>query len=179
MLAGDSGGNRFNHGESQQSQPPSRPGTSSGKAETELSLTRDLAHGRNLGLGQCHERSRDMQRKLVRDRAHSLGRTGPVSPLSPVWPGLGGRGAAAQVSVNLVTTSNITFLPRIGTAPPGPGPLQSTWPGSWSLPAQPSNMFCAATTSSGFYHHEILFNTCPVPGWLLAAYVTPSHCNSS
>ena len=178
MLAGDSGGNRFNHGESQQSQPPSRPGTSSGKAETELSLTRDLAHGRNLGLGQCHERREHAEK--ISPRPRPLTRPhGPGVATIGMWPGLGGRGAAAQVSVNLVTTSNITFLPRIGTAPPGPGPLQSTWLLVSPSPARPSNMFCAATTSSGFYHHEILFNTCPVPGWLLAAYVTPSHCNSS
>ena len=126
MLAGDSGGNRFNHGESQQSQPPSRPGTSSGKAETELSLTRDLAHGRNLGLGQCHERREHAEKISPRPRPLTRPQ-GPGVATIGVWPGLGGRGAAAQVSVNLVTTSNITFLPRIGTAPPGPGPLQSTW----------------------------------------------------
>ena len=60
VLAGDSGGNRFNHGESQPPSP-SRPGTSSGKAETELSLTRDLAHGRNLGPGHSVTSAGNMQ----------------------------------------------------------------------------------------------------------------------
>ena len=138
MLAGDSGGNRFNHGESQ---PPSRPGTSSGKAETELSLTRDLAHGRNLGLGQCHERREHAEK--ISPRPRPLTRPhGPGVATIGVWPGLGGRGAAAQVSVNLVTTSNITFLPRIGTAPPGPGPLQSTWLLVSPSPAQQHVLCC-------------------------------------
>ena len=49
-----------------------------------------------------------------------------------------------------------------------PAPACCSQPGSWSLlvPARPSNMFCAATTSSGFYHHEILFNTCWAAGCL-------------
>ena len=137
MLAGDSGGNRFNHGESQ---PPSRPGTSSGKAETELSLTRDLAHGRNLGLGQCHERREHAEK--ISPRPRPLTRPhGPGVATIGMWPGLGGRGAAAQVSVNLVTTSNITFLPRIGTAPPAPA--RCSQPGSWSLPAQPGPATCS------------------------------------
>ena len=91
MLAGDSGGNRFNHGESQQSQPPSRPGTSSGKAETELSLTRDLAHGRNLGLGQCHERREHAEKISPRPRPLTRPHGPGVATIAGVagarWPG--------------------------------------------------------------------------------------------
>ena len=157
MLAGDSGGNRFNHGESQPPSP-SRPGTSSGKAETELSLTRDLAHGRNLGLGQCHERREHAGRKLVRDRAHSLGRTGPVSPLSPA----GCSSGFCQLGHNF--KHHIPATHWHSSSPPRPAAVNLAPGLSWS---QPSNMFCAATTSSGFYHHEILFNTCRAGCWLL------------
>ena len=175
MLAGDSGGNRFNHGESQ---PPSRPGTSSGKAETELSLTRDLAHGRNLGLGQCHERREHAEKISPRPRPltrpHGPGVATIASVAGARCPG-GCSSGFCQLGHNFKHHIPATHW----HSSPGPGPLQSTWLLVSPSPARPSNMFCAATTSSGFYHHEILFNTCPVPGWLLAAYVTPSHCNSS
>ena len=162
MLAGDSGGNRFNHGESQPPSP-SRPGTSSGKAETELSLTRDLAHGRNLGLGQCHERREHAGRKLVRDRAHSLGRTGPVSPLSPA----GCSSGFCQLGHNF--KHHIPATHWHSSAPPRPAAVNLAPGLSWS---QPSPATCSVLQQQVL--DFIIMRSCSIRAGLAAGCL----CNS-
>ena len=168
MLAGDSGGNRFNHGESQQSQPPSRPGTSSGKAETELSLTRDLAHGRNLGLGQCHERREHAEK--ISPRPRPLTRPhGPGVATIGVWPGLGGQGSVQLRFLStwsqLQTSHSCHALAQLR-----PAPARCSQPGSWSLPAQPGPATCSVLQQQVL--DFIIMRSCSIraqcrAGWLL------------
>ena len=134
MLAGDSGGNRFNHGESQPPSP-SRPGTSSGKAETELSLTRDLAHGRNLGPGHSVTSAGNMQGEIS-PRPRPLTR--------PHGPGVATIAGGLQLRFLSTWSQLQTSHSCHALAQLRPAPACCSQPGSWSLlvPAQQHVLCC-------------------------------------